>query len=203
MFFSPPLTLPLGHVILSQQFLSLSTLFTHTASPKAFSKFYGKNWFPPSQWLSLKLFHCSLLHSSPHVRSTEQQRFLTAHYAEGQVQALLWIPTKVCTQLGETEMGTTSPEPGNPMRLELILLLTAACPSVLGQCRPAGPLIFQTTSQPALPNHHTSHSTSLLKGSVALPWINPSSRLSSMAWLCQRILWTPQSMQALCTLFSV
>lgn len=45
---------------------------------------------------------------------------------------LLWIPTKVCTQLGETEMGTTSPEPGNPMWLELILLLAAACPSVLG-----------------------------------------------------------------------
>lgn len=72
---------------------------------------------------------------------TKQQRFLTMHYA-GWVYLSLWIHTKGCSQLSETEKGITSAEPGDPKGMEITLHVRDSAPaSWVSQA--AGPLIFQ------------------------------------------------------------
>lgn len=146
-----------------QQVLGKEPTFTFPVALKAFS-------------LQLQLFWC--------VWGTGKLRFLTMHYSAGQVQALPWICTKGRTQLGEPEPGTTSPEPRVP------LLLTATCCCTCTSQEDQVDLWGSNTviPQPALPNHPTSHSTSLLTDLIVLAWVTPSSRLSRMAWPLQWIL---------------
>lgn len=115
LFFSPPLTLPCGRMILPQRLLPLPTFCCSDCLSRSFQQVLGKEptfTFPVALKafsLQLQLFWC--------VWGTGKLRFLTMHYSAGQVQALPWICTKGCTQLGEPETSTTSPEPRVPLLL--------------------------------------------------------------------------------------